>query len=72
MSELRDRIEEREASRMNTIKNGDSFSNVLMHSMDSLNQQSKNRKRPKLPSQTYAPWLKMGNITPQAFAQEIQ
>ena len=43
-----------------------------MHSMDSLNQQNKNRRRSKLPTQTYAPWLKMGNITPQAFQQEIQ
>ena len=43
-----------------------------MHSMDSLNQQNRNRQRSKLPSQTYAPWLKMGNITSEAFQKEIQ
>jgi len=54
------------------MPNGDQHSDVLMHSMDSLNQQNRSRQRAKLPSQTYAPWLKMGNITPEVFQQEIQ
>ncbi len=72
LSELRARVEEHEAGRRDTMGNGDQDSNVLMHSMDSLNQQNKSRQRAKLPSQTYAPWLKMGNMTPQVFQQEIQ
>jgi hypothetical protein len=54
------------------MSNGEQVSNVLMHSMDSLNQQKKNRPRSKLPTQTYAPWLKMGNMTSEAFQKEIQ
>lgn len=71
-SELRARVEEREASRMNTMTNGEMVKDVLMHSLDSLNQYNKTRPRSKLPSQTYAPWLKTGNLTPKAFEQEIQ
>jgi hypothetical protein len=71
-SELRARVEEHQATRHDTMTNGDQDTNVLMHSMDSLNQQNKNRRRAKLPSQTYAPWLKMGNMTPEVFQQEIR
>jgi hypothetical protein len=72
LSELQARVKEHEVIRRDTTSNGDQDSNVLMHSMDSLNQQNKTRQRAKLPSQTYAPWLKMGNMTPQVFHQEIQ
>ncbi|CAF2992878.1 unnamed protein product, partial [Rotaria sp. Silwood2] len=72
VSELRNRVEKHEASRLSSMTNSDQVANVLMHSMDSLNQQQKNPRRPKLPSQTYAPWLKTGNMTPKAFEQEIQ
>ncbi|CAF1311797.1 unnamed protein product [Rotaria sp. Silwood1] len=72
LSELRARVEEHKASRINSMTNSDQVENVLMHSMDSLNQQQKARRRTKLPTQTYAPWLKAGNITPEAFEQEIQ
>ena len=71
-SELRARVEEHQAIRRDTSTNGDTDTDVLMHSMDSLNKQNKNRRRAKLPSQTYAPWLKMGNMTPEAFHEEIQ
>jgi len=65
LSELRARVEEQAVRR-------DHSEDVLMHSMDSLNQQNRSRQRSKLPSQTYAPWLKMGNMTPEVFQQEIQ
>ncbi len=71
LSELRARVEEHEAIRRDPTTNGDHESDVLMHSMDSLNQ-NKNRQRYKLPSQAYAPWIKMGNLTPQLFQEEIQ
>jgi hypothetical protein len=71
-SELRARVEEHQAIRRDNSTNGDNDTDVLMHSMDSLNQQNKNRRRAKLPSQTYAPWLKMGNMTPEVFQQEIR
>jgi hypothetical protein len=67
-SELRARVEKHEAVRRDPINHSD---NVLMHSMDSLNQQNRSRHRSKLPTQTYAPWLKMGNITSEAFQKEI-
>ena len=72
ISELLSRVETHERSRMSTITNGDQFTDVLMHSMDSLNQQNKNRPRSKLPAQTYAPWLKTGDITPRTFEEEIR
>ena len=50
----------------------DPIDNILLHSMESLNQQNKSRQRPKLPVQTYGPWLKMGNMTPEMFQEEIQ
>ncbi|CAF2053369.1 unnamed protein product [Rotaria magnacalcarata] len=72
LSELRARVEKHEASRISTMTSGDIVSNVLMHSMDSLNQQNKSRRRAKVASERYAPWLKTGNMTPEAFEQEIQ
>ena len=71
-SELRARVEEHQAIRRDQSSNGDTDTDVLMHSMDSLNQQNKIRRRVKLPSQTYAPWLKMGNITPEVFHEQIR
>ncbi|UJR34238.1 hypothetical protein I4U23_021643 [Adineta vaga] len=68
LSELRARVEKHDASRREISMND----NVLMHSMDSLNQLSGNRKRAKLPSQTYAPWLRNSNMTAQAFQEEIE
>ncbi|CAF0766231.1 unnamed protein product [Adineta steineri] len=72
ISELRARVDEYEAVRRGPTTTTDGNTNVLMHSMDSFNQQNKNPRRSKLPSQTYAPWLKMGNISSEAFLHEIQ
>ena len=71
ISELRARVKEHEAIRRDTAANSDQDSNVLMHSMESLNELNY-RQRKKLPSQTYAPWLKMGNMSSEVFHQEIQ
>jgi hypothetical protein len=46
--------------------------NILMHSLDSLNLRSRQRRRSILPKQTYAPWLKMTNTSPEEFRVEIQ
>ena len=56
LSELRNRVEKHEAIRRDTTNNTDQFSNVLMHSMDSINQKNTNHQRSKLPVQTYGPW----------------
>lgn len=72
LSELRARVEEHEALREDSIRSDHGVSDVLMHSMESLNQQNKPRSRAKLPTQTYAPWLKMTNTSPKDFQQEIQ
>ncbi|CAF4418835.1 unnamed protein product, partial [Adineta steineri] len=69
-SELRARVDEYEAVRRGPTTT-DGNTNVLMHSMGSINLQNQNRRRSKLPSQTYAPWLKMGNISSEAFLHEI-
>ncbi|CAF1606095.1 unnamed protein product, partial [Adineta ricciae] len=67
LSELRARVEKHDANRRDDLEN-----NVLMHSMDSLNQQNRTRQRSKLLSQAYAPWLRMSKLTPEAFHEEIQ
>ena len=72
LTELRARVEEHEATRNDSLGVNNTVSDVLMHSLESLNQQNKRRSRAKLPTQTYAPWLKMSKITPQDFQQEIQ
>lgn len=71
LSELQARVKVHEANRRDTTAYSDQDSNVLMHSMESLNEIN-HRQRKKLPSQTYAPWLKMGNMSSEVFHQEIQ
>ena len=72
LTELRSRVERHEASRTDSANNSYQVTDVLMHSMESLNQQNRHRQRSKLPSQTYAPWLKMGNMSSEVFQEEIQ
>lgn len=72
LTELRSRVERHEASRTDSANNSYQVADVLMHSMESLNQQNRHRQRSKLPTQTYAPWLKMGNMSSQVFQEEIQ
>lgn len=72
ISELRAQVEKHEATRRDTRANStDPDGNVLMHSIDSLNQLSE-KKRIKLPAQAYAPWLRQTNMSPEAFQREIQ
>lgn len=72
LSELRARVEAHEGSRFDSTKTSYQVDDVLMHSLESLNKSRRNRKKFKLPAQTYAPWLKMGNMTSKAFQEEIQ
>jgi hypothetical protein len=71
-SELRDRVKKHEAIRRDPSSTTDYDTNRLLHSMDSLNQQNRHLRRSKLPPETYAPWLKLTNMTSQAFHEEIQ
>lgn len=69
-SELRAEVKKHQANRRDTTGTSDQDSNVLMHSMESLNELT-DQQRKKLPSQTYAPWLKMGNMSSEVFQEEI-
>lgn len=72
LSELRAHVEKHEATRRDTRANStDQDGNLLLHSQDSINQLTQ-KKRVKLPAQTYAPWLKFANMSPEAFQREIQ
>lgn len=70
LSELRAEVKKHQVTRRDTVGTSDQDSNVLMHSMESLNELT-DRQRKKLPSQTYAPWLKMGNMSSEVFQEEI-